>query len=127
MVKAMRRSWITGARPYIDARRSAMAVQPATASSTSSPGCDAQLGPQAGGEGERVPLVRALVAESGTGRLATADVGRSVGDPRARHVVGRLVSARVVDGRDRRELRSSHGRPMLPPSPGVYADACRRP
>ena len=78
----MRRSWTTGARPYIDARRSAIAVQPASASSTFSPGCDAELRAQAGGKGERVPLVGALVAEARTVRLATADLGGSVGDPR---------------------------------------------
>ena len=38
IVQAMRRSWITGARPNIDARRRAIAVQPARASSTCSPG-----------------------------------------------------------------------------------------
>ena len=38
IVQAMRRSWITGALPNIDARRRPIAVHPARASSTRSPG-----------------------------------------------------------------------------------------
>ena len=65
IVNAMRRSWITGARPNSDARRRAIAVHAGDGVVDALARLRVHLGSQAGGEGERVALVGALVAEPG--------------------------------------------------------------
>ena len=108
---AMRRSWITGARPNSDARRRAIAVHAGQGVVDALAGLHQDLRSQPGGERQRVALVGSLEAEPGPAGWRPAMSAGPVGHPPVGHVVGRLVAAGRVERRDGRELRRGHRRP----------------
>ena len=99
-MKATVKSWMVGARPNIDARRSATPRHPLDGVVGGLSLLQLQPVAEALGQQQAVALVRALVAQLRARGLAARQVARAVGPPRLGDVVGRLVGARLVDRRD---------------------------
>jgi hypothetical protein len=64
-------------------------------------------------EGEAVPLIGTLVAESLTRRLTGVEIGRTIGRPRGRRHIGRRVRANDVGHGRGGVTRSGHGRSVV--------------
>ena len=80
---------MTGARPKVDARRSATPRQPRTASSTDSPVCGPELVHEPIGEDQAVALIGPLIAELVAHGLATRQLGGAGRHPSVGDVIRR--------------------------------------
>ena len=125
IVNAMVRSWTTGARLNIDARRSPMPRQPRTASSTVSPARTWIRRTERVGDLDREALIGPLEPEPAALGLEPVDLRRAVGHPAAGHVIGRLVAPRVVGRRDGANFGAAIA-PFLPRQARARAAGRRR-